>query len=79
MASSKSSAMSIVIISLALIFLAGFILTIGGGVRIEKFGAQGGEMVQLAAGHVPTMSDIREEQDEQKQVFKEIVNMTGGW
>ncbi len=43
------------------------------------FGAQGGEMVQLAAGHVPTMEDVREQQEEAKQVQREIVNMTGYW
>lgn len=79
MATSKSSAMSIVIVSFALLFLAGLILTVGMGVRIERFGAQGGEMVQLAAGHVPTMRDVREDQEDQKQVFNEIVNMTGYW
>lgn len=79
MASSKSSAMSIVIVSFALLFLAGFLLTVGMGVRIERFGAQGGEMVQLAAGRVPTMQDVREDQEERKQVFNEITNMTGYW
>jgi hypothetical protein len=78
MASSKPSAMSIVVVSFALILLAGFVLTIGLGVR-EKFGAQGGEMVQLAAGHVPTMEDVREAKEEQRQVMRELVNMTGYW
>ena len=78
MASGKSSAMAIVLVSFGLIFLAGFVLTLGLGVR-EYFGAQGGEMVQLAAGHVPTMEDVREEKEEQRQVMREIVNMTGGW
>ena len=70
--------MSIVVVSFALILLAGFVLTIGLGVR-EKFGAQGGEMVQLAAGHVPTMEDVREAKEEQRQVMRELVNMTGYW
>jgi len=45
----------------------------------ERFGAQGGEMVQLAAGHVPTAEDLREQEQEARQVQKEIVNMTGYW
>jgi hypothetical protein len=49
-------------------------------VPIEPFfGAQGGEMVQLASTRVPTMRDVQEEQEEAKQVQKEIVNMTGYW
>jgi hypothetical protein len=36
-------------------------------------------MVQLAAGHVPTAEDLEEDEEEQKQVYKEIVNMTGYW
>lgn len=79
MASGKSSAMAVVLVSFGLIFLAGFVLTLGLGFRLEGFGAQGGEMVQLAAGHVPTMEDVREAKEEQKQVMREIVNMTGYW
>ena len=79
MASSKSSAMAIVLVSLGLIFLAGFILTLGLGGAYEAFGAQGGEMVQLAAGHVPTMEDVREDREERRQMMREIANMTGGW
>ena len=79
MASSKSSAMATVLVSFGLIFLAGFVLTLGLGSRYEAFGAQGGEMVQLAAGHVPTMEDVREGREERRQVLREIANMTGGW
>jgi hypothetical protein len=79
MASSKSSAMAIVFVSFGLIFLAGLVLTIGVGSRYEAFGAQGGEMVQLAAGHVPTMEDVREDREERRQMMREIANMTGGW
>jgi hypothetical protein len=79
MASSKSSAMVIVLVSFGLIFLAGFVLTLGLGSRYEAFGAQGGEMVQLAAGHVPTMEDVREDRAERRQILREIANMTGGW
>ena len=79
MASSKSSAMATVLVSFGLIFLAGFVLTRGLGGAYEAFGAQGGEMVQLAAGHVPTMEDVREEKEERRQVMREIANMTGGY
>ena len=71
--------MAIVLVSFGLIFLAGFVLTLGLGGAYEAFGAQGGEMVQLAAGHVPTMEDVREDREERRQVLREIANMTGGW
>lgn len=68
----------VVMLSFLGLSLAGYILS-----RVVPyeafFGAQGGEMVQLAAGHVPTMADIEEDKEEQKQVYKEIVNMTGSW
>lgn len=79
MASGKSSAIAIVLVSFALLFLAGFVLTLGLGGRYEAFGAQGGEMVQLAAGHVPTMEDVREDRQERQQMMREITNMTGGY
>lgn len=65
--------------SLLLIFFAGMILSFAMPQVREMFGAQGGEMVQLAAGHVPTAEDLREAQEEQRQVRNEIVNMTGYW
>lgn len=71
--------MAIVLVSFGLIFLAGFVLTIGLGSRYEAFGAQGGEMVQLAAGHVPTMEDVTEAKEERRQMMREIASMTGGW
>ena len=78
MAAKKSSAMAIVLLSFLLIAFAGVV--IGLVVPVEAFfGAQGGEMVQLASSHVPTMRDLQEEQEEAKQVQREIVDMTGYW
>ncbi len=77
---SRMSAMSAVLLSFFLIGLVGFILSFLIPMPIyEMFGAQGGEMVQLAAGHVPTMEDVEEQKEEARQVRKEIVNMTGYW
>lgn len=74
----KMSAMMTVILSIILVAFAGLLISFI--VPIESFyGAQGGEMVQLAAGHVPTIEDIKEQQEEAKQVQKEIINMTGYW
>lgn len=74
----RLSPMFVVILSFLGLSLAGYILS-----RVVPyeafFGAQGGEMVQLAAGHVPTAADLEEAKEEQKQVYKEIVNMTGYW
>jgi hypothetical protein len=78
MKAARLSPMFVVVLSFLGLSLAGYILS-----RVVPyeafFGAQGGEMVQLAAGHVPTMADIEEDKEEQKQVYKEIVNMTGYW
>ena len=78
MKAARLSPMVVVVLSFLGLSLAGYILS-----RVVPyeafFGAQGGEMVQLAAGHVPTMADIEEDKEEQKQVYKEIVNMTGFW
>ena len=64
-----------VLASIVLIMLASFLLTLL--IPIESFfGAQGGEMVQLAAGHVPTMEDVYEEEDEMREVQREIRDMT---
>ena len=78
MKASRISPMVVVILSFLGLSLAGYILS--RVVHYEAFfGAQGGEMVQLAAGHVPTAADLEEAKEEQKQVYKEIVNMTGYW
>lgn len=77
---SRMSPMSAVLLSFFLIGLVGFVLSFLIPMPIyEMFGAQGGEMVQLAAGHVPTMEDVEEQKEEARQMRKEIVNMTGYW
>lgn len=47
--------------------------------HIELFGTQGGTMVQLRTSHVPTMGDLLDWEQEQKQIKREIVSMTGYW
>ena len=80
MAKSNYSPMMTVIISLVLLSFAGFLIApYMKDVIEEYFGAQGGEMVQLATSHVPTDSDLRDMEEEAKQVKREIVNMTGYW
>lgn len=78
-AGKKVSAFVTVLLSLVLISFAGYLLSFVVPIQEKFFGAQGGEMVQLAAGHVPTMADLKEQQEEAKQVRKEIVDMTGYW
>jgi xanthine dehydrogenase iron-sulfur cluster and FAD-binding subunit A len=75
----KMSAAMTVLVSLLLLALGSIFLMFLVPVVYEAFGAQGGEMVQLAAGHVPTAEDLREQEQEARQVQKEIVNMTGYW
>lgn len=65
-------------LALLLLFAAGGVLSLVMP-KFEPFGAQGGEMVQLAASHVPTMQDLRDAEEEQRQVRKEIIDMTGYW
>ena len=43
----------------------------------EMFGAQGGEMVQLASSHVPTESDLVEYQEYQRDLKRHLRDMTG--
>lgn len=72
----KMSPFLIVVVSLLLISLAGYVVSLA--IPIESFfGAQGGEMVQLAAGHVPTREDVEEEKEEARQVERDLVEMTG--
>ena len=65
-----------VVIAFLLVSIAGIIIL---PFVIEGFGAQGGEMVQLRTSHVPTMADVDEWKAEQKQIRKEIIDMTGYW
>jgi len=43
----------------------------------EMFGAQGGEMVQLASSHVPTAEDEEDLKREAAQISRDLVDMTG--
>jgi hypothetical protein len=65
--------LSLVLISLAALLVAQFVPV------LEMFGAQGGEMVQLASSHVPTEEDVQELREEARQRRREIVDMTGYW
>jgi hypothetical protein len=77
MAAKGIGAAATVIISIIVLSLVGALLSM---VPLrEFFGAQGGEMVQLAAGHVPTMADLEDQKEEARQVQREIVSMTGYW
>jgi hypothetical protein len=73
----KMSPFVVVVLSFILISFAGLVLAPFFPDIMETFGAQGGEMVQLAAGHVPTAQDAEDMEEEQKQIAREINNMTG--
>jgi hypothetical protein len=45
----------------------------------ELFGTQGGTMVQLQTSHVPNINDINDLREEQKQIKKDLIEMTGYW
>ena len=75
----KGSPMLVVGVSLILLWVAGIVLIPYINNTLEKFGAQGGEMVQLQTSHVPTDSDLQEMEEERRQVKKEIIDMTGYW
>ena len=69
-----------VLLSLALISLASvFLITIVPEVKEMFYGAQGGEMVQLASSHVPTAEDVKAMQEEQEQVKRDLINLTGSY
>lgn len=67
--------LSFVLISLASSVLVAFIP----GITEMFYGAQGGEMVQLATSHVPTAEDVKMMQEEQEQVKRDLINMTGSY
>ena len=67
-----------VMISIMLLTIVGNLIILVIPVQ-EMFGAQGGEMVQLRTSHVPTMSDLDDLKKEQKQIKKDIIEMTGYW
>jgi|LauGreDrversion4_2_1035121.scaffolds.fasta_scaffold729875_3 hypothetical protein len=79
MARAHMSAFATVVLSLLLLTFASLIIGLFLLPFKESFGAQGGEMVQLASSHVPTAEDVTEMEEERKQMQKEIINMTGYW
>lgn len=79
MARPHMSAFATVILSILLLSFASVIIGLFLFPFQESFGAQGGEMVQLASSHVPTAEDISEMEEERKQMQKEIISMTGYW
>jgi hypothetical protein len=68
-----------VVIAFAALTLVGLILAPFAPLIEEAFGAQGGEMVQLAASHVPTAEDARAWKREQQQVQRDLINLTGSY
>jgi hypothetical protein len=72
----RLSAAMTVLVSLLLLSLASFILATFVPIT-EMFGAQGGEMVQLASSHVPTESDFIEYQAYQKDLKRQLRDLTG--
>ena len=69
--------MATVFLSLFLLSLVGLFL-IPFVVPTEAFGAQGGEMVQLASSRVQTVGDVqREMEEEQEQMRRDLIDMTG--
>ncbi len=73
----RMSAFATVMVSFALLFVASAVVVYLVPQLKEMFGAQGGEMVQLAAGHVPTAEDVQEMEEERRQVRRDLIDMTG--
>jgi hypothetical protein len=73
----RMSAFATVLLSFALLYVAGAVIVFLVPQIKEMFGAQGGEMVQLAAGHVPTEEDVQEMEEERRQVRRDLIDMTG--
>ena len=65
-----------VVVSLLLLSLASLLLVTFFPI-MEMFGAQGGEMVQLASSHVPTESDCKEYQEYQRDLKRQLRDLTG--
>jgi len=68
-----------VLVSFLLLSVAGWLILPYMADTIEEyfFGEQGGAMVQLQSSHVPTASDFNAFQQEQRQVKKDLIDMTG--
>lgn len=75
----RFSPFATVIIAFAALTLVGLILAPFAPLIEEAFGAQGGEMVQLASSHVPTAEDARAWKREQRQIQSDLLNMTGSY
>lgn len=73
----RLSAFMTVILSFALLTIVGALLAPFVPILEESFGAQGGEMVQLAAGHVPTEEDAIAWKNERRQMQRDLLDMTG--
>ena len=73
----KMSAMATVFLSIFLLSVVG-LLVLPLVAPVEGFGAQGGEMVQLAAGRVQTVGELEEEEEEEnEQMRRDLIDMTG--
>ena len=68
-----------VVIAFAVLTLVGLILAPFAPLIEEAFGAQGGEMVQLAASHVPTEEDAEAWKREHRQIQRDLISMTGSY
>lgn len=81
--SGQLSPFIVVILSIAILSIAGLILqnvVVVEESTSEGFGAtQPGTLVQLASSHVPTAEDASELAREERQIRKEIIDMTGYW
>jgi hypothetical protein len=76
----KMSPMLTVLLSLGLLSLASmFLVFLVPNVKEMFYGAQGGELVQLASSHVPTTEDIVEQQEEEEQIKRDLINLTGSY
>ena len=65
-----------VIVSLLLLSFASLVLVTFFPIT-EMFGAQGGEMVQLSSSHVPTESDFVEYQEYERDLKRQLRDLTG--
>lgn len=68
-----------VLISFTGLILVGLLLAPFAPLLQENFGAQGGEMVQLASSHVPTAEDAEAWKREQRQIQNDLIDMTGSY
>jgi len=81
MAKNVSVAMWTVLVSFVLLSFAGWLVLPYMADIIEEYfvGEQGGAMVQLQTSHVPTASDFTAFEEEQRQVRRDLIDMTGSF